>query len=171
MSRPARSPAMLHDAPAACWPPLRAFHPPPCALVPRRRAFYDKRVSQEVDGECLGEVRRLRRPPLPLLAHVVLLLSLCLWQQLLRGNGEGQHSRRRKSVRAAAKWSWAGSQAAGGSGGLSYSSVDTSKVSGFLWLEQPPTIPSFGVRAAMQPTRPTPGIQHSCRWDTNTPCE
>ena len=31
----------------------------PC---PCRRAFYDKRVSQEVDGECLGEVRRLRRP-------------------------------------------------------------------------------------------------------------
>jgi hypothetical protein len=70
---------MLHDAPAACWPPLRAFHPPPCALVPRRRAFYDKRVSQEVDGECLGEVRR--PPPPPQVAHVALLLPLCVWQQ------------------------------------------------------------------------------------------
>ena len=41
---------MRHRADAAllrCRPPL----------PPRRRAFYDKRVSQEVDGEALGEVR------------------------------------------------------------------------------------------------------------------
>ena len=35
-------------------PPLSRLPPPaPCS-----RPFYDKRVSQEVDGEALGEVRR-----------------------------------------------------------------------------------------------------------------
>jgi hypothetical protein len=41
---------------------LPRLHSPahPCQdLFYRRRAFYDKRVSQEVDGESLGEVRRL----------------------------------------------------------------------------------------------------------------
>ena len=83
---------MLHDAPAACWPPLRAFHPPPCALVPRRRAFYDKRVSQEVDGECLGEVRRLPPPAAAAsCARCSAAAFMCLAAVL-----EGQHSMRQK---------------------------------------------------------------------------
>ena len=43
---------MLHD-PRSAGP-----HRPRAPHSTRRRAFYDKRVSQEVDGECLGEVRQ-----------------------------------------------------------------------------------------------------------------
>ena len=52
----------LRAAAAAAWHAgrradvLRAVRLPWCPGA-RRRAFYDKRVSQEVDGECLGEVR------------------------------------------------------------------------------------------------------------------
>ena len=51
----------------------------PTGVCMCRRAFYDKRVSQEVNGEALGEVRRRRRrrslPPLALL-HAFVLLSI-----------------------------------------------------------------------------------------------
>lgn len=45
---------------ATCSLHFRAFRCIECFLLlyhSRRRAFYDKRVSQEVDGEALGEVR------------------------------------------------------------------------------------------------------------------
>lgn len=49
------------DMPACtqpAWPPCAGLFSCTCVCLHLcRRAFYDKRVSQEVDGEALGEVR------------------------------------------------------------------------------------------------------------------